>query len=128
MTTEKYAYLDSQGYVQFQYYGNYPSKIEGLTFVKIDFDLEDAPNQYSKFRLDTMSWVDTGTAEQKLKDQIKLVLQQRERLLVKSDWTALLDVPLTNEKKQEWSIYRQQLRDITSQPGYPFEIQWPKQP
>ncbi len=58
--------------------------------------------------------------------QIPLVLSERNKLLRDSDWTQLVDVPLNN--KFEWSVYRQQLRDITSQSGYPFNVIWPTKP
>lgn len=37
---------------------------------------------------------------------------ERNKLLLQSDWTQLSDAPLSNEKKQEWANYRQQLRDL----------------
>ena len=43
----------------------------------------------------------------------------RERLLRDSDWTQLPDSPLTPEKKAEWVLYRQALRDITLHPEFP---------
>lgn len=56
------------------------------------------------------------------------IIQQRDSLLVQSDWTQLPDVPLTTEQKQEWSVYRQELRDITKQPGYPTNVVFPVAP
>lgn len=50
----------------------------------------------------------------------------RDRLLQSSDWTQLADVSLQNA--EEWKIYRQELRDISSQEGFPFNINWPTQP
>ena len=50
----------------------------------------------------------------------------RNRLLTGSDWTQLPDVPLAT--KEAWATYRQALRDITAQPGYPFNIIWPQAP
>lgn len=52
----------------------------------------------------------------------------RNRLLMESDWTQLSDVPLTEEKKAEWTTYRQQLRDITSVIGFPMTIEFPQKP
>ena len=43
-----------------------------------------------------------------------------------SDWTQLPDVPLAT--KEAWAIYRQALRDITSQSGFPLNIEWPVEP
>jgi len=36
----------------------------------------------------------------------------RNWLLLSSDWTQLLDSPLSDEQKQQWAVYRQQLRDF----------------
>jgi hypothetical protein len=49
-------------------------------------------------------------------------------LLAESDWTQLPDVPLSAEQKTAWATYRQQLRDITAQPGFPNNINWPQKP
>jgi len=38
---------------------------------------------------------------------------RRKNLLKDSDWTVMPDSPLSDSKKDEWKIYRQQLRDIT---------------
>lgn len=73
---------------------------------------------------------------QKTQDEITLELNQywdvvrmrRNTLLQESDWTQLQDVPLSAEKKQEWVIYRQQLRDITATYTNPYEIIWPSLP
>lgn len=54
------------------------------------------------------------------------VLQKRQALLLASDWTQLPDVPL--ETKAAWATYRQALRDITDQPGYPQNVIWPVAP
>lgn len=48
---------------------------------------------------------------------------ERDRLLLSSDWSQLPDIP--QEVKAKWITYRQNLRDITDQPGFPMEINWP---
>lgn len=53
-------------------------------------------------------------------------LRSRAYLLSSSDWTQLPDVSLAT--KEAWATYRQALRDITAQPGYPFDIVWPVSP
>lgn len=53
------------------------------------------------------------------------VRQQRNSLLTACDWTQTLDAPVD---RQAWSIYRQQLRDITAQGGFPWEVEWPSMP
>ena len=52
---------------------------------------------------------------------------QRNELLKRCDWTQLPDSPLNSQKKTEWQIYRQHLRDITDQEN-PFSISWPINP
>jgi hypothetical protein len=52
----------------------------------------------------------------------------RDDKLLKSDWTQTNDSILSPAKKAEWATYRQQLRDLTKQPTFPYEINWPVQP
>lgn len=56
------------------------------------------------------------------------VRASRNQLLKDSDWTQLDDTPLDNAKKMAWATYRQGLRDIPDQAGFPWGIQWPTQP
>lgn len=51
---------------------------------------------------------------------------KRNRILYETDWTQMPDVTLAN--KAAWAAYRQELRDITTQAGYPTEITWPIPP
>ena len=60
-------------------------------------------------------------------EQIALSVKiQRNKLLALSDWTQLPDVPQAT--KDLWAPYRQALRDIPNQEGFPHEIEWPKSP
>lgn len=52
---------------------------------------------------------------------------QREELLMKSDWTEAA-THLSLAERSAWKNYRQQLRDITAQPGFPWEVNWPNKP
>lgn len=56
--------------------------------------------------------------------------EERNRLLAESDWTQLPDAraAMGTEKAAEWDAYRQALRDITEQSGFPTEIDWPVKP
>ncbi len=53
------------------------------------------------------------------------IRQRRNELLKESDWTQVADVPVD---KVAWAVYRQALRDITAQNGFPWNVQWPTQP
>lgn len=54
------------------------------------------------------------------------IAYKRLQLLYETDWTQLPDVP--QETQQLWKAYRQALRDITEQEGYPREVVWPEKP
>ena len=56
--------------------------------------------------------------------------QDRDFRLITSDWTQiqLPDVSLSSNQIAQWKEYRQQLRDITLQPGFPNNIVWPEKP
>jgi hypothetical protein len=54
------------------------------------------------------------------------VRSRRDYLLKETDWTQLPDVP--EETKLVWAEYRQALRDITEQSGFPYDIVWPEKP
>jgi len=49
----------------------------------------------------------------------------RNTLLSASDWTQVADAPVD---QAAWAAYRQELRDITSQEGFPETINWPVAP
>ena len=60
------------------------------------------------------SWIlanQPALTEEQLLESIRT---QRNILLQECDWTQLSDSPPTTEKKLEWSIYRQTLRDFPS--------------
>lgn len=50
---------------------------------------------------------------------------KRNALLTASDWTQVIDAPVD---QVVWAAYRQALRDITGQKGFPETIKWPVAP
>lgn len=57
--------------------------------------------------------------------QAAQVRQQRNAKLTASDWTQVADAPVD---KEVWAAYRQALRDVTGQEGFPWTVQWPEMP
>lgn len=55
----------------------------------------------------------------------KNVRDKRNQLLIECDWTQLAD---SKADKESWAVYRQALRDITLQTGFPWNVEWPTQP
>ena len=110
-------------------YGWYPyrfvetQKNENQYYDGSDFVIEETEVvEYQKVRNKT---------EQEITEEIesmwRSIRDRRNVFLTESDWTQLPDSPLTNQKQTEWQIYRQSLRDITTQLN-PFSIDWPTPP
>lgn len=58
-------------------------------------------------------------------EQAERVRDDRKRRLADCDWTQLADSPVD---KAAWATYRQALRDVPAQAGFPWTINWPTQP
>ena len=52
------------------------------------------------------------------------IRNQRDNLLAETDWCANSDVIMSDDM----TTYRQALRDITGQAGFPTNITWPTKP
>ncbi len=57
--------------------------------------------------------------------QAALIRSERTQKLAESDWTQVADAPVN---KETWAVYRQSLRDVTNQTGFPWEVTWPAKP
>lgn len=53
------------------------------------------------------------------------VRQDRNQRLADCDWTQLPDAPVD---ATAWATYRQTLRDVTAQQGFPWNVIWPSTP
>lgn len=53
---------------------------------------------------------------------------QRDKLLEETDWTQVLDAPIDAATREAYRAYRQALRDIPQQEGFPENISWPELP
>jgi len=62
---------------------------------------------------------------QKDAEQARNVRVTRDAKLAECDWTQVADAPVD---KTVWATYRQALRDVTAQEGFPWTITWPDAP
>ena len=53
---------------------------------------------------------------------------ERDRLLTETDWVTIRATDTGDPVPADWQTYRQALRDITEQTGFPEEIEWPQEP
>lgn len=60
--------------------------------------------------------------------QADAVRSDRNRRLFDSDWTQLADTPLSIEAKEAWAFYRENLRMVPQQAGFPWNVTWPPEP
>lgn len=82
------------------------------------------PSDYHKFNYDNKEWyLDTNLL-------ISVIREKRNGMLLDSDWTDTLSAQnrLGIDLYNKWQIYRQALRDIPQQKGFPENIIWPNQP
>lgn len=88
--------------------------------VAVDIPAKTSP--YAVFDFTTKQWV--------LVENLAIadVLPKRQRLLYASDWTQIPNGPLTTQQQAAWATYRQELRDIPEQSGYPFNVIFPTPP
>jgi len=78
---------------------------------------------------------DTTAAEQeaaykasKDADQAKSVRTSRDDKLKETDWIVIKNLELNANIPGAWEVYRQALRDIPTQSGFPWTITWPDAP
>jgi len=104
-------------------YSSYPSDIVDVTdrYQEI-FEALNSQNKEISFEFGDLVLVEKPKKDITW-DQIK---KERNALLLESDWTQLLDVNLPN--KEEWKVYRQQLREITTNFSNPNEVIFPPKP
>jgi hypothetical protein len=57
-------------------------------------------------------------------------LEKRKQLLIETDYTEFPSTRsrMSAEEISKWETYRQALRDITKQQGFPWDPQWPTKP
>lgn len=68
---------------------------------------------------------ETAYKAQKDAEQAKNVRATRDAKLAETDWTQVADAPVD---KATWATYRQALRDVTAQDGFPWTVEWPVAP
>jgi hypothetical protein len=89
----------------------------------------DKPSEYHSWNPVLETWEEPENYQQLLFDEAaSKVKQKRQQLLTATDWTDTVSASTRLGNYNTWQFYRQELRDITKQEGYPFNIIWPTQP
>jgi hypothetical protein len=81
---------------------------------------------YEQLNTTDLASVAPFTDEARATQDAYLARLKRNTLLSNTDWTQTNDVP--EATKTAWTTYRQELRDISLQAGFPSTITWPTAP
>jgi hypothetical protein len=65
---------------------------------------------------------------QKDAEQAASVRSDRDRRLAKTDWRVIKVLEAGSLQNFDWAAYRQMLRDVPSQGGFPWNVAWPTEP
>ena len=74
-------------------------------------------------------WISTPATPEEIQERTvnkeSFVRGQRNMLLEQCDWTQLPDTPVDSAP---WATYRQELRNVPQQAGFPWNVDWPIPP
>lgn len=77
----------------------------------------------------TQTWLVTEATPEQIADRLdekgRMVRAGRNARLAACDWTQLPDAPVD---ALVWATYRQALRDVSAQLGFPWVVEWPSTP
>lgn len=76
----------------------------------------------------TVSELDAEAKAAKDAEAAKAVRAQRDRLIAETDWLVIKNLELNQNVPGKWEVYRQDLRDIPQQAGFPHNVTWPVKP
>lgn len=90
---------------------------------------EESKGRYITVENGKVVITDTDPREYTNDELLFFIRIKRNKLLSASDYTQSSDYPISDEKRQEWADYRQQLRDITETfAGNYKNVVWPTKP
>lgn len=93
-----------------------PGEYDFLAWKLVDDDFVQVDGAWSRgYKLEALP----------LEEASSRVRSRRNNLLSDCDWTQVADAPVD---QAVWAVYRQALRDISSQEGFPYNVVWPTQP
>ena len=122
--------------------GHYANKIktiyESQGVVDADFSLQEVGGVHSIAYWNTgklgaqptLASIDSQISDSEIEScqRWKIIRNERDKLLKESDYLILADAPITTEKKEEWTTYRQSLRDIPQTFSNPDDVTYPDKP
>lgn len=87
---------------------------------------------YREKRDEDLSWsvekIPEKTEAEKREEVEKSVRAKRDSLISETDYLLASDYPISAEDLEAVKVYRQALRDVPQQEGFPFDVVWPDLP
>ena len=87
---------------------------------------------YREKRGEDLSWsvekIPEKTEAEKREEAEKSVRAKRDSLISETDYLLASDYPISAEDLEAVKVYRQALRDVPQQEGFPFDVVWPELP
>ena len=87
---------------------------------------------YREKRGEDLSWavekIPEKTEAEKREEAEKSVRAKRDSLIFETDYFLTSDYPISAEDLEAVKVYRQALRDVPQQEGFPFDVVWPELP
>ncbi len=102
---------------------------EVSTTYKYDqYNMENVPYRDSlsdEIHNNLQDWLEKAKEQDKeiVADKLK---EKRDADLYATDWTQIPNSPLSPEVVQKYALYRQALRDVPQQEGFPYDVEYPK--
>lgn len=109
-----------------------PPHLAALGWIPYTADANDAEPRSIGKELHAIALADPNLGRDRLspttllENRALVVRAERDRRLSETDWTQLPDVP--EATRTLWAEYRQALRDIPAQAGFPKRVVWPPRP
>jgi hypothetical protein len=76
----------------------------------------------------SISEMDDDAKAAKDAEAAKNVRTTRDKLIAETDWIVIKNLELNQNVPGVWEVYRQNLRDIPAQAGFPHNVTWPSKP
>jgi len=127
LTLKKYAvFIQKDGKIKHNGYRNAPSaeSIQKLMPNAMVVEAENAPENWQEFNVVECNLVPASSDEISERKQAEIARKQekirkeRTKLIEKTDYLVLPDYPISDEKREAVLVYRQELRDISTQPKF----------
>ena len=119
--------------VREQFLSRLASTINKYVWGGTDWVLEQDESSIARFEFTTADFPDAPVPEKpdynpderEAEQKANEVRTHRDALLAETDWTQVADAPVD---AQAYADYRQALRDVPQQSGFPGDIDWPSKP